>query len=248
MFWAPFAGNPITFDEFDSISLYLGHSEWRPEPCVGVFGALPTLPSSGLIPQFEENFVSNRSLTSQREIGTQPHTAFADSNLPIEQRLAITEPNGVNRYLPLPAFRKPYFVWRDELVIEQGANSKTGSDVTTGTMKPYIISPFLNGGGRFVTSDVAGLKTNPGFWCNGQNYRPGSNSSDMATDGLVGSIALPLLADFQVLPDSETLPLDNPFRASGANGWQISLALTSAPQPNFRSYSGGGLVRASHAR
>jgi hypothetical protein len=246
MHWAPFAGNPITFDEFDTLSLYLGHSEYRPEPCVGITGALPTMPGSGLAPAFAENYVANKTLTAQNEAGPAPHAAFIAKNMPIEQRLAITEPNGVNRYLPLPKFDKPYFVWRDELNTFQGANAGVGSDVTPSGLKPYIISPFLNGGGRFVKFDTAanGLKFFYGFWNNAQNFNPGStSSSDQRTGGLVGSIALPLLADFQVLPDSETLPEDNPFRASGANGWQISIALTSGAQPNFRVYSGGGLVQ-----
>ncbi len=241
MFWSPFQANPITFDEFDSIALYLGHSEVRPEACRSAFAA--SLPSSGLIQQFDSNYAHNLSLVGQQEPTRAAHAAFAPSNLPIEQRLALTEPNGINRYLPLPKFQKPYFVWRDELVAEQGGNSRHGNDGQASPIPPYIVSPFLNGGGRFVTSGPNGLQTNPGYWNNCQNFRPGSNSSDTATGGLVGAIALPLLGDFQILPDSATLPIDNPFRASGANGWQISLAMPTGPLPNFRVYSGGGLVQ-----
>jgi hypothetical protein len=55
----------------------------------------------------------------------------------------------------------------------------------------------------------------------------------------VGPIALPLLADFWTYPDSSTLPKSDPFRASGVNGWQVGLAVTSSPRPDFRAFSAG---------
>jgi hypothetical protein len=246
MYWAPFSGLPITYDEFDRMTLYLGHSEWRPEPCVGAFGALPTLPSSGTVTPFLENYLHNRALNTTIETSPAPHLAYVDSVLPVEQSLAFTEPNGVNRYLPLPRFQKPYFVWRDETVYEQGANAKVGSDMggAGGGFVPYIISPFLNGGGRYQTIASNQPKLNFGWWNNSQNfYIQQTTRQDNATGGLVGTIALPLLGDFWSYPDSDTLPKDNPFRASGANGWQIAITVQSAPQPNFRSYSAGGLVQ-----
>ena len=41
--------------------------------------------------------------------------------------------------------------------------------------------------------------------------------------------------------DSSSLPAHNPFLASGINGWQIALAVQSAPLPAFRSFSTGGI-------
>jgi hypothetical protein len=247
LYWAPFGGVPITFDEFDRMTLYLGHSEWRPEPCVGAGSAFPSMTLSGLEAPFLGNYVHNRALNSSAEDGPPRHPAYVDQSMPIEQRFAFTEPNGVNRYLSLPRFQKPYFVWRDETTYEQGANARVASDVAgTASSTPYIISPFLNGGGRYQTIDtVTGLpKLNFGFWCNWQNFNLLQTSrQDTATGGLVGTIALPLLADFWGYPDSPTLPKDNPFRASGANGWQIAITVQRSPQPNFRVYSAGGLVQ-----
>ena len=59
MFWAPFTGLPVTFDEFDDMSLFFGHSEFRVEPCVGSFSSLPTMTGSGLSRTFDRNYVSN---------------------------------------------------------------------------------------------------------------------------------------------------------------------------------------------
>jgi hypothetical protein len=59
-------------------------------------------------------------------------------------------------------------------------------------------------------------------------------------NGRVGAIALPLLADFFYYPDASNLPKDNPFFATGFNGWQISVPSTFGPLPNLRVYSAGG--------
>jgi hypothetical protein len=248
MYWAPLVAAPIAYDVFDRASLFLGHAEHRPEPCVQAFGALPSMPNSGLQPVFADNYAHDRTFAGQREPGAPAgHVAFAGAEWVIDATRAFTEPHGVRRYLPLPAFQKPYFVWRDERAVEQGGNAKVGSDVALGGSgfdEPYLLSPFLNGGGRYVTLDQGRLKFNPGRWNNSENYFITQTSrADVVTGGLVGAIAQPLLADFWLLPDSELLPPDDPFRAYGTNLWQTASAVISAPQPNFRSHSGGGLVQ-----
>jgi hypothetical protein len=164
----------------------------------------------------------------------------------IDSSIAFTEPNRVNRFMPLPAFRKPYFTWRDETVLAQGgaAGAGGGSDTAHNrTWAPYIPSPFLFGQGRYATLTTMGeVKFNSGFWHNGKNYQMvRTDQDDRNTGGLLGSIALPLLADFEVHPDDENLPLGRGYRASGANGWQIALAVFNFAQPNFRAFSAGGL-------
>ena len=124
MYWAPFAGRPVIFDQFERVSLFLGHSEKRPENCLGAFGALPTMPNSGLATQFADNYVSDVDLSGNKVPGAAPHPAFVDRHLVVDPSQAITEPNGVNSYLPLPKFQRPYFVWRDERVMQQGAASR----------------------------------------------------------------------------------------------------------------------------
>ncbi len=250
LFWAPYQAGTISFDEFDRISLFLGHSEGRPEPCIGASSALPTLPGSGLQQRFDDNYVYSPSIAGGKENASVPHVAFTDQSLTILSAYAVNEPNGVYRYLPLPTFQEPYFVWRDERLNVQGAGAGVGQDTEPAgagggaNFAPYILSPFLTGRGRYVTAVGGVLQINNGAWDNRRNsYIAVKTRTDPYTGGLVGSIALPLLADFWTYPDDGNLPAGNPFRASGANGWQISLALTSAAQPNFRVYSAGGLVQ-----
>ncbi|MEC7583037.1 MAG: hypothetical protein VYE77_01855 [Planctomycetota bacterium] len=264
MFWAPLSTGVVSFDIFDSTSLFLGHSEKRPEPCVGNFSALPNLPDSGLFGRFEQNYVWNPSLSGM-DVDSQPapHSAYIGQSVTIAPTMAITEPTGTYRYLPLPEFQKPYFVWRDQTVKEQGGElGQTFLDASDtavrrlllrpnpgfpdGAWSPYILSPWMNGRGDAVRSVPAppgeppGLQIVRGRWNNGSNRRLQSRGlRDSATGGLLGSIALPLLADFQTLCDEVDLPLANPFRAAGVNGWQVSFAVQSDPMPAFRAYSGG---------
>ncbi|MEM7198806.1 MAG: hypothetical protein AAF628_00970 [Planctomycetota bacterium] len=244
MWWCPFTAGTLVFDEYDRLSLFLGHSESRPEPCVGQVAALPSMTNSGLATRFANNYLRNLNLAGGTESQPSPHTAFVDESLRIVPSDAIRDPNNAYRYMPLPEFERPYFVWRDERVLLQGGNSSEGTDTGGGTnFDPYILSPFLAGRGRAVSEDAGSLSFVNGFWDNRNNRKvQATGSRDRLTNGLVGSIALPLLADFWVYPDDPNLPVSNPFLASGANGWQISLAVTSGPQPNFRVYSAGGLV------
>jgi hypothetical protein len=243
MYWAPFATGPITYDQFDRVSLFLGHSEFRPEPCVGAFSALPSLPNSGLGVKFVDNYAHNLTVnTGEREDDPGPHPAYQDKPLTIDSALAFTEQNGINRYLPLPTFDKPYFVWRDQTSKLQGGNSGVGSDVRNANqnVSPYIISPWLTGGGRLVTLNNGNLRFNRGFWSNFQEFwLLQTTRRDTFTGGGLGSIALPLLADFWTYCDDPDLPANNGFVATGFNGWQIALTVQSAPTPNFRAFSAG---------
>ena len=82
--------------------------------------------------------------------------AYEDASLTINPSDTIYEVNGVNRFLPLPEFQEPYFVFRDEMVVEQGGQSDNvlGSDLTAGPPSallhpaPYVLAPFEMGQGR----------------------------------------------------------------------------------------------------
>ncbi|MGE3172962.1 MAG: hypothetical protein AB7O97_10090 [Planctomycetota bacterium] len=252
MFWAPATTAIIEFDEFDSVELRLGHSEFRPEPCVGNFGALPTFPDSGLTTNFFNNYVRNiRANSTATDVESRPreHLAFTSTptNMQIDSQSAVLERNGQNRYLPLPPMRRPYFVYRDETLVEQGCNNRVGSDSINGrqSFEPWILSPWNNGVGRRAVQ--TNTPENPiaftnGFWNSGNNYQlrvSGTPQLDTATEGLVGNVALPLLADFLVQCDSPDLPSGNGYVAFGTVGWQISVALQSSPVPNFRVYTAG---------
>lgn len=254
MYWAPFAAGAVSFDEFDRTSLWLSHSEFRPAPCVGDFSALPSLPDSGLRPQFARNVAWNQQPvgSGNLEQTTSPRVpAYSGAALTIDPSRAVNEPNGINRFLPMPAFQKPYFVFRDETVMEQGGNAGIGSDLTPVPSSsvpfayaPYIVSPFLNGQGRRWI-DVPGPNGTTAsfvnsFWNDAPGFRLGApNAADSFTGGLVGSIALPLLADFWTWCDSSELPVGDPYVALGTNGWQVSVTLQSSAQPNFRVLSAG---------
>ena len=244
MYWAPYTGTNLSFDQFDRTSLWLGHSEYRPAPCVGDFSSLPSLTASGLRPVFERNFAWNPAPTgSGTALQSQSprQAAYVDSPLTIDAATVVYEPNNVNRYLPLPEFQKPYFVYRDETVVEQGGNSGAGSDLNASSHTPYVLSPFSMGNGRRwadrggVPGDVAFVSS---FWNDSPNSSL-TSGTDSFTAGLVGNVALPLLADFWTYCDSSQLPAGGGYVALGTNGWQVSVTVQSDPNPSFRVLSAG---------
>ncbi|HEB51904.1 MAG TPA: hypothetical protein ENI87_01485, partial [bacterium] len=248
MYWAPYTGTNLTFDEFDRVSMWLGHSEYRPIPCIGDFSSLPSLPDSGLRNIFEKNFVWNPEPTgngSVIESQAPRQVAYVDTPMTIDPAQVILEVNGVNRFLPLPEFQQPYFVYRDETVIEQGGRSSNnvGSDIDDTVYPPYILSPFNMGNGRRWT-DPDGV---PGavrfvnaYWNDARSMSLASpNSPDNYTGGLVGNVALPLLADFWTYCDSSELPAGGGYVALGTNGWQTAVTVQSDPRPAFRAVSAG---------
>lgn len=243
MYWAPFTGTTLVFDEFDRASLFLGHSEYRPAPCVGDFSSLPSLPSSGLATGFQKNFLWNPEPTGAGttiESQPTPHAAYVDAPLTVDPSTVVYEINQVNRFLPLPTFQKPYFVFRDERVVEQGNNVGAGSDVAPGTLNPYILSPFEQGQGRRWIDLATGVTFVNSFWNDQPNRQiVATSNADNFTGGLVGNVGLPLLADFWAYCDSSELPAGNGYTALGVNGWQVSVTVQSSPTPNFRVVSAG---------
>jgi hypothetical protein len=183
---------------------------------------------------FAANYMHNVELSGAVGSSPLPHPAFVDQSWTIDPRRAVFDPTGTHRYLELPRFQRPYFVWRDERAVEQGGSTGVGSDVDKSIYPSYIYSPFLAGQGRYVTGFGGAPRFNVGTWNNQRELRLAQPTvPDPFTDGSVGAIELPLLIDFQV----------HPSRTSSAlNGSQISLPVLSAPTPNFRAFSGGGLV------
>ena len=248
MYWAPYIGTNLSFDEFDRVSLWLGHSEYRPVPCVGDFSSLPSLPQSGLRRQFEGNFAWNPEPSGSgatAESQAPRAAAYVDSPMTIDPSDVVLEVNGVNRFLPLPEFQEPYFVYRDETVIEQGGRSSDsiGSDISGGVYIPYILSPFSMGQGRrWVDPDgqAGAVRFVNSFWNDARNRQLASPSAvDNFTGGLIGNVALPLLADFWTYCDSSELPAGGGYIALGTNGWQTAVTVQSDPNPAFRALSAG---------
>jgi hypothetical protein len=243
MYWPPFLGTNLKFDELDRCSLWLGHSEKRPLPCVGQFSALPSLPNSGLSQTFSTNYVHNlKTPSGGSTIDSQPapHPAYVDKAMTINPANVVYEPNNVLRYLPLPKFQKPYFVYRDETVVEQGCQSGYGNDRSPlgASYTPHLISPFNNGLGSRWRDTPNGVTFTDTFW-NDLNNQSLTSGSDASTGGLVGNVALPLLADFWTYCDQPDLPAGNGYIAFGTNGWQTAVTVQSSPLPGFRAYSGG---------
>lgn len=232
MWWAPWqrgSGVPrtIIYDIFDRVSLYLGHSEYRPESCVAA-GNWPQYTRSGLQIYFDSNFARNLKITATNKINPNasdyedrpdPHIAFESQQLVIQEKDVAKDPTGTVRYLPLPTFAKDkgYFVFRDEALTVTGG----------GQGQPSILSPF-----------------GP----SSQRRWDGRSSSLQQGDGRIGSIGLPILADFWSYVDDAKLPKDDPFFATGANGLQLSICVTALRAPAFRIYSGGSLVLAQNAK
>ena len=257
MYWAPYIGTNLTFDEFDRVSMWLGHSEYRPAPCVGEFSSLPSLPDSGLRNEFEKNFAWNPLPSgngSVVESQAPRNAAYVDSPLTIDPSDVVLEVNGVNRFLPLPDFQEPYFIYRDETVVEQGGRtaSTSGSDLSAGTHMPYVLSPFEMGQGRHWVDGDNGAPGNVtfvnSFWNDGRNRQlTSAGQFDNFTGGLVGNVALPLLADFWTYCDSSELPAGGGYIALGTNGWQTAVTVQSDPRPAFRALSAGRAATATQA-
>jgi hypothetical protein len=242
LYWAPFQGGTLTYDEFDRMSLFLGHSERRPENCWT--GAGPQFTMSGLLTRFADNYAADLDLTGRvKTFNPPPHPAYVDQRLFVDPSQVVNGPSGQSRYLMLPRFQQPYFVWRDQTNPVQGGDSDAGSDVrnATRTFEPYIRSPFLGGiGRRFERRPNGVIAETRGYWDNARQYQLLQTSRrELISGGGAGSIALPLLADFMMYCDDPTLPIGYPFLATGWNGWQISIAIPNFSQPDFRVFSGG---------
>ncbi|MEZ5989827.1 MAG: hypothetical protein R3F30_12025 [Planctomycetota bacterium] len=229
MFWAPYQGiQEVIYDIFDRETLYIGHSEYRPDNCINVGAALPAYTSSGLQFYFDHNWArnlkpsaSNITTPSANDIEErpEPHIAFQDQQMVVQQSDVVWDPTNNNRFLPFPKFRKQdgYFVFRDEALDLMGG----------GLGRSQLLSPF-------------GPNPNSRFWDGSSRVAP--------EDGRIGVIGLPIMADFWSYVDNKDLPKDDPFFATGANGLQLSICVTSSAVPYFRVYSGGSLVQGQNAK
>ncbi len=232
LYWGMFTGAPVLFDRFERASVFLGHAEKRPEPCVGSFSALPSMHLSGLGTVFADNYARDLDVVGSPAPSPLPHAGFVDQPLLVSGAHLVQQPGQPYSYLELPVMQEPYFVWRDETARVQGGVSGVGSDLDKSFYQSYVVSPFLAGRGRLAADGPAGVTINVGAW-NNQNEKSFAAGSppDTRTDGSIGAIGLPLLVDFWMYPSNT---------ARGLNGGQVSLAVLSSGLPAFRAYSGGG--------
>lgn len=232
MYWSPFNDETVYYDVFDRYSMSLAHTARRADVRFSVIPgdatAMPPVPpgcqfncpsmNSGLSTVFADNVLP----------GTSAVPVFADKVYTINPNLAFRSPLNV-KYVPFPRFDRSY-TWRDSrLVTIDGAGNVIGlggaeqpgapapnDDTTTNIDSPWITSvpdvDFTNAGGSVWVEDEADFD--------------GSLRHDH------DPIALPLLVDFKVFPDSAANGI-----ASGLNNFQV--AMMGPPSFGFPAIPGG---------
>ncbi|MBL8725356.1 MAG: hypothetical protein JNK49_15040 [Planctomycetes bacterium] len=233
LYWSPFDDETVYYDVFDRYSMSLAHSGKRPDVffrLVQPAGMPPpplrcsyvcTANNSALSTLFSENVLE----------GTSAVSVFEDKIYRINPNEAFRSPLGI-KYVPFPRFDRSY-TWRDSRLVTRdaagailglgGAQSpstaqpNTNSDWTAHIDSPWVPSaapaPFLNAGFSTWVMDDADFKGNIQ-----RDHDP---------------IALPLLVDFKVFPDT---PANNGL-ATGQNAFQV--ALVGPPSFGFPATTGG---------
>ena len=229
LYWSPFNDENVLFDTFDRYTMSLAHSDKRPEITFlflpGNAQATPPVPpgcrficaamSSGLETNFADNILR----------GSEAVTVFEDKVYQINPNEAFRSPSNV-KYVPYPRFDRSY-TWRDSRLVTVDASGQViglggarnprapepNDDWTTNIDSPWITSvPGANFTGPTWVMDPADFIRN-----NQRDHDP---------------IALPLLVDFKVFPDSA----HNGF-ARGSNAFQM--AMIGQPSGGFPAVPGG---------
>ncbi len=219
--WAPFLQRPVVFDVFDRYSMRAAHSDWRPDVTYFAFdlGAGPecfvdcSSGRSGLRENFAANLLQGTSFTSLVE-----DVSYQIS--PNDTFKASTD----RTFIPYPEFERTY-TWRDSRLVKWDMNSNmaiglggahqpfadpSAADTTASISSPWV--PDLP-----PTGDIPLIAPNAGINKGSYVLDDADFLGFRARDH--NPIALPLLLDFQVFPDSAS----NGF-ASGANQFHVALS------------------------
>lgn len=217
LYWSPFNDRTVYYDVFDRFSMSLSHSNKRPDEFFAIvqgangpecaFGCDAV--SSALSTTFSENVLQ----------GTEQVPVFEDRVYTINPNSAFRSPLQI-KYVPFPRFDRSY-TWRDsrlvtvdaagEVIGLGGAQAPTApapnNDWTARISSPWVTDTPdpTNGGDQW--------KLNGGsIWCLDEGDFKGNERHDH------DPIALPLLVDFKVFPDSAVNGI-----AAGANAFQVAL-------------------------
>ncbi|MCB9887876.1 MAG: hypothetical protein H6838_20520 [Planctomycetes bacterium] len=232
MYWSPFNDETVYYDVFDRYTMSLAHTARRADVrftlIPGDSSAMPPVPpgclfncpsmNSGLSSVFADNVLP----------GTQEVPVFEDKVYSINPNQAFRSPLNV-KYVPYPRFDRSY-TWRDSRLVtvdnagnviglggaEQPGAPQPNNDTTANIDSPWIASvpdpDFVNVGGSVWVQDPA----------------------DFVGDAMHDHdpIALPLLVDFKVFPDSAANGI-----AAGVNNFQV--AMMGPPSYGFPGIPGG---------
>lgn len=228
LYWSPFDDESVYYDVFDRYSMALAHSGRRTDLH---FLLVPGMPPVCQYVCLANNSALSTLFSANVLDGTTAVSVLEDKIYRINPNEAFRSAGGV-KYVPYPRFDRSY-TWRDSRLVTidgtgqvvglGGAQSpggtapSLGSDWTAHIDSPWIASaapaPFLSAGFSTWVMDDADFKGNVFH-----DHDP---------------IALPLLVDFKVFPDT---PANNGY-ATGQNSFQV--ALVGPPSYGFPGTTGG---------
>lgn len=219
LYWSPFNDETILYDVFDRYTMSLAHSRRRPDERFEFINdacfMIDACMNSSLSLTFSENVLE----------GSQAVPVFQDKIYQVNPNAAFRV-QGVT-YVPYPDFDRSY-TWRDSRLVtvdaagevvglggaqEPGAQAPN-DDQTANVDSPWILS---EPDPEFV---IAGFST----WVMDAGDFLGNLQRDL------DPIALPLLVDFKVFPDSAVNGI-----AGGYNGFQVAML---GPPSNFANPAG----------
>jgi hypothetical protein len=221
LYWSPFNDETVFYDVFDRYSMSLAHSGRRPDIRYWLNPGNPNPPpptvpvppfcqficaamNSGLSNVFSENVLP----------GTEAVPVFEDKVYKINPNEAFRSSFNI-KYVPYPRFDRSY-TWRDSRLVTIDASGQVIG--LGGARQPSAPAPNND-----MTADIDSpwVADNPApGWTDNWGPKWNIDDADFRGDRAFDHdpIALPLLVDFKVFPDSSVNGV-----ASGANSFQVAM-------------------------
>ncbi|MCA8953396.1 MAG: hypothetical protein KDE27_28040 [Planctomycetes bacterium] len=233
LYWSPFNDETVFYDVFDRFTMALSHSNKRPDEFFEVIpgddeAMPPVLPgcqydcpanSSALSTVFADNVLE----------GTEQVTVFEDKVYTINPNESFRSPLNV-KYVPFPRFDRSY-TWRDSRLVTIDSSGQVIG--LGGAQTPTAPAPNNDWTGRisspWIRDELPENAVNAGIfslWCVDEGDFKGDQFHDH------DPIALPLLVDFKVFPDSAANGI-----ATAINQFQV--AMLGPPSYGFPAAPGG---------